>query len=133
VEFLGVLLTQGTVRVSLKKVEVIKKEELPTTRKGVRCFLGLTNYHRRFIRNYLTIAKPLHELTKDVKFEWSSSCQEAFDRLKEALSSTPVLALLGDQGTFRLETDASNMAMGAVLYQQQEDQSWKPVGYHSKS
>jgi hypothetical protein len=133
VEFLGVLLAQGTVKVSLKKVEAIRKEEPPMTKKGVQHFLGLTNYHWRFIKDYSSIARPLHELTKDVKFEWTSHCQEAFNWLKEALSSAPILALPGDEGMFHLETDASDVATGAMLYQQQDDQSWKPVGYHSKS
>jgi hypothetical protein len=116
VEFLGVLLAQGTVKISLKKVEAIRREEPPVTRKGVRRFLGLTNYHRKFIQDYSSIARPLHNLTKDVKFEWDDACQGAFDRLKESLSSAPVLALPRDEGKFQLETDASDVATGAVLY-----------------
>jgi hypothetical protein len=133
IEFLGVLLAQGTVKVSPRKVAAIRKEEPPTTRKGVHRFLGLTNYHQKFIRNYSSITRPLHDLTKDVKFDWNDQCQEAFDQLKTALSSAPVLALPGNEGKFWLETDASDTATGAVLYQQQSDQAWKLVRYHSKS
>jgi hypothetical protein len=58
--------------------------------------LGITNYHRRFIQGYSTIARPLHELTKDVLFEWNEECSRAFSTLKEALVTAPVLALPRD-------------------------------------
>jgi hypothetical protein len=128
-----VLLQPGRIGISPKKVEAIRNKKLPTTRKGIRRFLGIMNYHRKFIQGYSAIARPLHDLTKDVKFEWSEKCDEAFNRLKEALVMAPVLALPRDNGKFHLETDASDVATGAVLYQEQEDSSLRPVGYSSKS
>jgi hypothetical protein len=79
------------------------------------------------------MARPLHELTKDVPFLWDESCDRAFQSLKEALVMAPVLALPADKGKFRLETDASDVATGAVLYQAQRDGTFRPVGYYSKS
>jgi hypothetical protein len=117
VEFLGVTLGQGTVKISKKKTEAITNEKPPTTRKGSRQFLGITNYHRKFIQGYSTIARPLHELTKDVPFDWDRKCQEAFEKLVEALTTAPVLALLADEGLFWLKTDTSDLATGAVLSQ----------------
>jgi hypothetical protein len=132
IEFLGVLLKEGQIGISPKKVAAILGEVPPTTKKGMRRFLGITNYHRKFIQGYLTIARPLHELTKEGSFVWNEKCQEAFDTLKVALVTAPVLALPWDSGLFRLETDASDIATGAVLYQEQEDGSFKPVGFLSK-
>jgi hypothetical protein len=70
---------------------------------------------------------------KDVKFMWSTDCQETFDRLKEVLTSALVLVLPIEDRKFRLETDASDIATGAVLYQEQKDGMYRLVGYFSKS
>jgi hypothetical protein len=121
IEFLGITLGQGTVHVSEKKTETIKKEQPPSTRKGLHQFLRITNYHRKFIQGYSSIARPLHELTKDVPYNWTESCQEAFEKLKEALVMAPVLVLPADEGLFQLETDASDLATRAVLSQVQPD------------
>jgi hypothetical protein len=121
VEFLGMEITSGTVKVSKRKVEAITKEEPPTNKMGVRRFLGLTNYHQCFIKDFSRKARPLHDLTWDVPFIWNQECKDAFNLLKEALSMSPVLALPRDQWKFQLETDASGVATGAILSQEQED------------
>jgi hypothetical protein len=128
-----VLLKARKVEISPKKIEAIRDEKPPSTRKGIRRFLGITNYHRKFIKGYSAIARPLHDLTKDVQFLWSEACDQAFKTLKEALILAPVLALPRDEGRFQLKTDASDVATGAVLYQEQEDGSLRPVGYSSRS
>jgi hypothetical protein len=133
VEFLGVLLSEGSLEVSPGKVQAIWDEKPPTKKKGVQCFLGITNYHRQFIQGYSVMARPLHDLTKDLEFIWTKECQDAFDKLKEALVSALVLTLPLEDGKFRLETDASDVTTGAVLYQEQEDGTYRPVGYLSKS
>jgi hypothetical protein len=102
------------------------------TRKGLRRFLGITNYHRKFIQGYSALTRPLHELTKDVPFDWTRKCQGAFERLITALTTAPVLALPADEGLFRLEMDASDLATGAVLSQAQPDGTYRPIGYASK-
>jgi hypothetical protein len=94
------MLGQGIVKISKKKTETITKEKPPMTKKGLRRFLGITNYHRKFIKGYSTIARPLHELTKDVPFNWTRECEEAFESLKEALVTAPVLTIPGDVGRF---------------------------------
>jgi hypothetical protein len=123
VEFLRVQLKAGQVGISPKKVAAIRNEEPLKTRKGVQRFLGITNYYRKFIQGYSAIARLLHELTKDVQFVWNEECDQAFKTLKEVLVTAPVLALPWDEGMFHLETDASDVATGAVLYQEQEDGS----------
>jgi hypothetical protein len=69
VKFLGVTIGQGTVKISRKKTDAIREEKPPNTRKGLRRFLGITNYYQKFIKGYSSIARPLHKLTKDVLFE----------------------------------------------------------------
>lgn len=92
--------------------------EWPTPRstKDIQQFLGLANYYNRFIRAFAKLAAPLTDLlgTK-VPWEWGVRQQEAFDLLKAALCSAPVLCLPDLAGDFTLETDASDFCLGAVL------------------
>ena len=87
----------------------------------MRSFLGFASYYRSFVLGFSHIAAPLHELTKKgVKFQWSSQCQDAFDKLKERLVSSPVLAYPKNDLIYILDTDASLFGVGAVLSQVDE-------------
>ena len=84
------------------------------------CFLGMVGYYRKFCVNFSTITEPLTQLLrKRAKFEWSSSCEKAFEKLKAILSSAPVLSDFSLQ--FILALDASDIAAGAVLLQKGPD------------
>ena len=77
------------------KIQAIVDWEPPTKVTKLRSFLGLVNYYRLFIRGYSTITTPLIDMLKKGKvWEWNRVCQEAFDRLKRAITEEPVLALL---------------------------------------
>jgi hypothetical protein len=132
VEFFRMVICKGKVGVSSGKVKAILEEKPPMIKKGVWHFLGITNYHRQFIKDYARIVKPLHELTKDVPFIWTEAQAQAFENLKNTLVMGPVLALPRDKGKFQLETDASDVATGTVLSQQQEDSTYWPLGFISK-
>jgi hypothetical protein len=74
------------------KISAVKDFPVPKKVKDVRSFLGLANYYRRFIKDFSKIAKPLTQLLhKNVKFQWTEACQTAFDILKSALVSSPIL------------------------------------------
>ncbi|KAD6119615.1 hypothetical protein E3N88_10886 [Mikania micrantha] len=127
IEYLGHLITGQGVSMDPKKIEVLVPWPTPTTIKGLRGFLGLTGYYRKFIQSYGSIARPLTDLTKKNAFSWSTHAQEAFNHLKKNLTSAPVLALPNFTLPFMIECDASGQGIGAVLMQQN-----KPVAYFSK-
>jgi RNase H-like domain found in reverse transcriptase len=96
--------------------------------------LGVLGYQRQFIPNFSHLVHPLNELLKkNKKFEWTEECTEAVDKLIKAVISNPVLLCPDFKKPFILEVDASQYATGAILYQQDPDEHWRPVGYYSKS
>ena len=80
--------------------------------------MGLCSYYRRYVRDFASIARPLHQLTEKTKdFQWNTEAQQAFEQLKDRLTASPILAFPTMKEPFILYTDASNFAMGAVLVQ----------------
>ena len=100
----------------------------PTSVKQVKSFLGLVTYYSKFIKNFADVCRPLHNLTrKEVKFEWTDKCQEAFEEIKKRMTASPVLAYPKSEGMFILDTDASKYASGAVLSQMQKNEEGTEV------
>ena len=133
VEFLGHIVSAEGVRIDPKKTEKVAKWPAPTSKKEVQQFLGLANYYRRFVKDFASIAKPLHRLTeRTAKFEWTSECQLAFDRLRQGLVTAPVLAFPDFTRPFILDTDVSDTGIGAVLSQSMEDGCEHVIAYASQ-
>ena len=134
-EYLGVVISENSVKMDPAKVAGVAEWPTPTTKKEVQSFLGFTNFYRRFIQDFSHIARPLFNLTKnDSDFRWSSDEQSAFDVLKEKITTSPILALPDNSRPFRIEADSSDFATGAVLSQQATDGvQWHPVAFLSKS
>src|SRR5258708_8374632 len=102
------------------KVQGVTDWPQPMKVKDVQSFIGFMNFYRRFIQNFSEIARPLHVLTWKLKnWSWVTADQQAFDALKNAVTSTPMLASPSKSGLFRLQCDASTFATAAVLSQQQ--------------
>ena len=132
IEYLGMIIWEGHVQMDPVKVQGVADWPEPDCKKDVQSFLGFTNFYRRFIRDYGRIAKPLTSLTGKVDWTWDIVQRTAFNGLKEAVTTAPVLILPDNENPFRVECDASDYALGAVL-SQQRDGKWHPVAFLSKA
>ena len=118
VEFLGHIVSADGVQTDPKKTDAIKTWPRPECVRDVRSFLGLCSYYRRFIHQFAEIAKPLHKLTeKGRSFTWTDTCTKAFETLKQKLTESPILTHPDFSQPFILDTDASDVAIAAVLSQ----------------
>src|SRR5207237_3330526 len=128
VSFIGYVVTSQGIEVDEAKIFAIKSWTLPATVTQVRSFLGLAGFYRHFVRDFSTIAAPLHELTKNgVLFQWGPAQQQAFDAFQSKLTQAPLLQLPDFDKTFELECDASDIGIGGVLIQ-----GGKPVAFFSE-
>jgi hypothetical protein len=118
VTFLGHVVSSKGIFVDPQKVEAVLRWERPTTVTGIRSFLGLAGYYRRFIEGFSTIATPLTRLTrKNIRWEWSKECDESFQELNRRLTTAPVLILPSGTEGFVVYSDASRKGLGCVLMQ----------------
>jgi hypothetical protein len=133
-EFLGYLITKGTIKIDPTKRHGL--EEWPRVLKNVKevhSMLGVLGYQWQFITNFSHLAHPLNKLLKkNKKFKWTEECMKAVDAIIKAVTSNLVLLQPDYKKPFVLEVDASQYATGAILYQQDADEHWGPVGYYSK-
>lgn len=116
------------VTTNLAKIDAIQQWVGPTTIKQLRGFLGLSRYYLRFITNFAQISQPLNMLLKGTsKFVWTDTTQTAFETLKQALTSTLVLALLNFNQDFVIETNVTRIGILLVLLR-----NGHPIVYISK-
>ncbi|GJU46386.1 putative nucleotidyltransferase, ribonuclease H [Tanacetum coccineum] len=115
---LGHKTSKSGIEVDRAKIDVIAKLPYPTNVKGVRSFLGHAGFYRRFIKDFSKIARPMTQLLiKDAKFTFSNECMQAFDILKNKLTTAPLIIAPEWNLDFELMCDASDYAIGAVLGQ----------------
>jgi hypothetical protein len=131
IDFCGHHVSQLGIHVQKSKIAAISDYPVPTTKTHVRAFLGLANFYRRFIKDFSNIAAPLTDLLRDVPFDWTSECQSAFDSIKQALTTAPVLSPPDPNLPFILKSDASDYAIGAEL-SQDFGRGPQPVAYESR-
>ena len=130
---LGHVVEDGRVLPDPEKTRLIETYRPPKDLKEVRSFVSLLSFYRRYIQKFAQIAKPLTNLLeKNAKFNWTEECQRAFDYLKNQLCTQAKLNLPDFNQPFRLACDASNVALGAVLSQLDENGREQPVAFASR-
>ncbi|KAF8749064.1 hypothetical protein RHS01_10384 [Rhizoctonia solani] len=134
VEYLGIIVSDKGFSLDKLKIQAVQEWPTPTKVKEVQLFLGFANFLRCFVANFSHIARPLHNLVKkDTPWKWDTREQEAFQRLKNAITNALVLCHADPSKPYFLETDASSAALGSILSQQQEDGQLHPLGFLSES
>ncbi|KAF8759758.1 hypothetical protein RHS01_02208 [Rhizoctonia solani] len=134
VDYLGIVISPDGFSMDKKKIKAVTSWPQPKMVKQVQAFLGFVNYLRRFIPNFSSVARPLHNLTKkETPWSWGNLEEMAFQELKNLVTQAPVLIHSNPDLPYYLETDASGVAMGAILSQQGRDNRLHPVAYMSKS
>ena len=132
VEYLGHIISKEGIKVNPDKISAVKDWEAPKNVKQVQSFLGFCNYYRKFVKDFSKIAYPLTELTKKGKpFNWTNEQQSSFDKLKQAMTTTPVLKCADPALPYEVTTDASDTGIGGVLSQMDNSMS-RPVAFTSR-
>jgi transposase InsO family protein len=130
VEFLGRMVSQNNLAMKLEDSKAVREWPTPQNSKDVERFMGLANYHRGFVKEFSKLADPLYTVIGKNKFKWDDAQQIAFSAIKEALTKPPILALPNLEDHFILDTDASDVAIGAELIQCQNNEE-RVVAYGS--
>ncbi|KAL1140108.1 hypothetical protein AAG570_000040 [Ranatra chinensis] len=132
VKFMGHIVSKQGTRPDPGKVQAVRDLPEPTNLKGLRSFLGMVNFYRRFIREFADKLEPMTKLLKkNVKFHFNEKAKEVFNRCKNALSTVPILQFPDFGKKIILTTDASQVAVGAVLAQDRGEGE-KPIAFASK-
>ena len=116
-----------------EKTRSVRKWPRPCNVKQVQGFLGFVNFNRWFVKNYSLKAEPLTRLTrKDHRFNWTREYEKAYRNLITACTEDTILLLFSSDKEIRIETDASDLAIGACLCQLGPTGKWQPVAYYSR-
>jgi hypothetical protein len=134
IKYLGLIISHNHVKMDEVKVQGILEWPTPTKVKDVQAFLGFANFYRQFIKDFSKAARPLMQLTrKDIEWDWMQEAEQAFQDLKQAFTTAPMLVMRDPEKPMRVETDASDFAYGAVLSQLEDDNKWHPSAYIATS
>jgi len=135
IKYLGVIISHNSVAMDPVKITGVTEWPAPTNKKEVQSFLGFTNFYQWFIQDFSEHACPLFDLTRnDSGWCWGEPERTTFTRLKGSVTSAPVLISPDPTKPFRIKSDSSDFATGAVLSQvSSEDEKWHPVTFLSKS
>ena len=133
-KYLGHVISHIGISTDPDKTSRVLSWPPPTSKREVQRFLGFASYYRRFAKDFAHIAQPLHRLTQNTaSFAWTSACQDAFDELRRRLYSAPVLAYPNFSRHFILDTDVSDVGIGAVLSQLDDEGHERMVAYGSRT
>ena len=114
--FLGHIIGRDGIQTDPEKLKAIKEFPIPKDFRQLRGFIALASYYRKFVKNFSKITTPLNKLLKkNVRYVWTKEQQQAFENLKNHLTTPPILAYPNFNKLFILYTDASTFALGAIL------------------
>ena len=134
VKFLGLIVGADGIKPDPDKVQAILSMPHPTNLYEVRSFLGMVNQFSKFTTNLADLTKPIRELlVKNTAWIWGPPQQDAYNKVKTALTTAPVLTLYDPSKETKIAADASSYGLGAVLLQEEEPGTWKPVSFISRS
>lgn len=133
-EYLGNVITAEGIQTSTEKVTAIARAPAPSNKQQLRSLLGIVNYYGKFVPQLATIAYPFYRLLRqDVSWSWDVKCQQAFQKIKDVLSSTEVLAHYDSEAPLQLSCDASPYGVGAVLSHIRLDKTTWPIAFASRT
>ncbi|CAB4041011.1 Hypothetical predicted protein, partial [Paramuricea clavata] len=134
VKFLGQIVGADGIKPDPEKIQAIREMPHPTNLHEVRSFLGMVNQFSKFTTNLADLTKPIRELlVKNTAWTWGPPQQDAFDKIKKALTSAPTLTLYDPNKATKIAADASSYGLGAVVLQEEGPDTWKPVSFISRS
>jgi len=135
IDFLGVELSGDRFQMDKDKCSAIHEWKPPSKVQGVQEFIRFCNFYCRFIKGFMDIARPLHNLTRnDRPWMWTNKEETAFQTLKNIVATSPVLTHPNPNARYRMETDTSNYAYRAILSQKgATDLKYHPIAFYSKS
>ncbi|KAL5510913.1 hypothetical protein ACEPAG_4670 [Sanghuangporus baumii] len=132
--YLGFVVGTKGIQMDPYKLKAIHEWPVPKTKRQVRKFQGFCNFYRRFIKDYANTFAPMGDLIKkDRKFIWEEAQDNAFNSIKKAFETEVALAMPKPDKPYTLETDASDVAIGAVLQQEDDQGELRPLGFMSKT
>ncbi len=137
INFLGHEVTPEGIKPDTKKVDVLRNFQRPITVKGLQEFVGMVNFYHRFIPNVATFLKPMYELLKGKPgpksvITWTQLSEQSFEKAKHCLADAALLAHPKPNAIISVTTDASDVAVGAVAQQWENDKGWCPLGFFSR-
>lgn len=133
ISFLGNLIKNGSVTIDPERTRSIHEFPAPKNARQVAQFLGATNFFAKYVPGYADLCEPLNRLRrKKVKFVWSPECQESFVKLKNAIMNPPVLQIADFSKQFIVMSDASGIAAGGCLMQENDNKELLPIAYYSR-
>ena len=134
VTYMGCVISASGISPTEENVEAIKQAPRPENLTQLRAFLGMINYHGKFIPHLSSILQPRNQLLQgNQEFKWSPRCEEAFKKAKDSLSSSNVLVHYDPSLPVILESDASQYGIGAVIFHRFPNGDERPIAYASRS
>ena len=135
IKILGHVVNDGLIYPDPDKIQVVQNWKPPKTKKQLRSFLGFTGFFRHYVRQYATISFPLTEMTaknKPDKLVWTQTEIDAFEKLKQALISKPVLRAPDMSKDYKIFVDSSTVSLGCVIMQEDDSGKDYVIAYSSR-